>query len=106
MARRCCPSIPSTAGSARTCGRGGWPGTRSAWCPATPTPCGASRAIWIDGGKSDEWFLDIGAEAFRAALAEIGVTDIHFELFDGSHGRIDYRYTLSLAYLARRLAPS
>ena len=51
------------------------------------------RAIWIDGGKSDEWFLDIGAEAFRDALAEIGVTDVHFELFDGAHGRIEYRYS-------------
>ncbi len=62
------------------------------------------RAIWIDGGKSDEWFLDIGAEAFRDALVEIGVTDVHFELFEGTHGRIEYRYLMSLAFLARRLA--
>ena len=26
------------------------------------------RAIWIDAGKRDEWFLDLGATAFRAAL--------------------------------------
>jgi S-formylglutathione hydrolase FrmB len=62
------------------------------------------RAIWLDGGRSDEWFLELGAQAFRDALADIGVTDVHFELFDGTHGRIDYRYTLSLKYLAERLS--
>jgi hypothetical protein len=81
-----------------------------AWDPVRMVPRYADalrglRAVWIDGGTSDEWFLDLGAEAFRAALADIGVTDVHFELFEGSHGRIDYRYPLSLAYLAQRLAP-
>ena len=28
----------------------------------------------------------------------------HFELFDGGHGRIDYRYPLALGYLAERLS--
>ena len=65
------------------------------------------RAIWIDAGTRDEWFLDIGAQAFRQALAEAGVQDevIHFELFDAKHGGIDYRYPLSLRWLAERLAP-
>jgi S-formylglutathione hydrolase FrmB len=65
------------------------------------------RAIWIDAGSNDEWYLDVGAQAFRQALAEAGVPDdaIHFELFDGKHGGIDYRYPLSLAWLANRLAP-
>lgn len=63
------------------------------------------RAIWIDGGTKDEWFLDIGAQAFRHALAEVGVSDdtVHFELFNAKHGGIDYRYPLSLAWLASRL---
>lgn len=65
------------------------------------------RAIWIDGGTKDEWFLDIGAQAFRQALAKAGVAGdiVHFELFDATHGGIDYRYPLSLAWLSRRLAP-
>lgn len=63
------------------------------------------RAIWIDAGTRDEWFLDLGAEAFRAELAAIGVTDVAFELFDAGHLGIDYRYPLSLSYLAERLAP-
>jgi S-formylglutathione hydrolase FrmB len=63
------------------------------------------RAIYIDAGKKDEWYLDLGAEAFRTALAEIGVTDVFFELFDATHMAIEYRYPLGIAYLAERLAP-
>jgi hypothetical protein len=63
-------------------------------------------AIWIDAGTRDEWYLDLGAEAVVAELAKIGVTDVHFELFDASHGGIDYRYPLSLAYLADKLSPA
>jgi len=62
------------------------------------------RAIYIDAGKRDEFFLDIGAEAFRQALARIGVTDVFFELFDASHMNIEYRYPLSIKYLATRLS--
>jgi hypothetical protein len=65
----------------------------------------ACTAIWIDGGKADEWYLDLGAEAVVAELAKIGVTDVRFELFEGTHGGIDYRYPLSLAFLAERLSP-
>jgi S-formylglutathione hydrolase FrmB len=64
------------------------------------------RAIYIDAGKGDEWFLDLGAEAFRRALADVGVTDVFFELFDGRHGGIEYRYPLALKYLAERLSPA
>lgn len=63
-------------------------------------------AIWIDGGRSDQFWLDLGAVAFRDALAEIGVTEtVRFELFDGTHSNIDWRYPLSLGWLASRLTP-
>jgi S-formylglutathione hydrolase FrmB len=62
------------------------------------------RAIYIDAGKKDQYFLDLGAEAFRRALAAIDVTDVSFELFDATHMAIEYRYPLSLAYLAERLS--
>lgn len=62
------------------------------------------RAIYIDAGKKDQYFLDLGAEAFRRALAAIGVTDVSFELFDATHMAIEYRYPLSLGYLAERLS--
>jgi S-formylglutathione hydrolase FrmB len=64
------------------------------------------RAVWIDAGTRDEWFLDLGAEAFRGELARAGVPDdrVRFELFDSGHGGIDYRYPLALSWLAHRLA--
>ncbi|MGI8492513.1 MAG: alpha/beta hydrolase-fold protein, partial [Acidimicrobiales bacterium] len=64
------------------------------------------RAVWIDAGTRDEWFLDLGAEAFRAAVDGAGLPAdrVHFELFDAGHGGIDYRYPLALSWLARRLA--
>ena len=103
---RCCPSIPTPGGCATRCGRAGWRGTRCGWCPPTPTRCGRLRAVWIDGGTRDEWYLDLGAVAFRDALAAIGVTDVRFELFDATHGGIGWRYPLALAYLAQRLSAS
>ena len=64
------------------------------------------RAIYIDAGKRDQFFLDLGAEAFRRALERIGVTDVFFELFDATHSSIEYRYPLALRYLAERLQPT
>jgi hypothetical protein len=61
------------------------------------------RAIYIDAGKRDEYFLDLGAQAFRRALEGIGVTDVRFELFDATHMLIEYRYPIGLRYLAERL---
>ncbi len=80
-----------------------------AWDPVRMVPrytdaLRGMRAIWIDAGKRDEWWLDLGAEAFRRALADIGVTDVAFELFDAGHGGIEYRYPMALRYLAERLA--
>ena len=62
------------------------------------------RAIYIDAGKRDQFWLDLGAEAFRRELAAIGVTDVFFELFDATHDAIEYRYPISLKYLAERLS--
>src|SRR5687768_1263374 len=79
-----------------------------AWDPVRMVPNHAEilrglRAVYIDSGKKDEFYLDLGAEGFRAALARIGVTDAFFELFDGTHALIEYRYPLALRYLAERL---
>jgi S-formylglutathione hydrolase FrmB len=80
-----------------------------AWDPVRMVPGHADalrslRAIYIDAGRGDEFYLDLGAEAFRAALAAIGVTDVHFELFSGTHMNIGYRYPIALRYLAERLS--
>ncbi len=81
------------------------------WDPVRMVPRHADalrglRAIYIDAGRRDDFFLDLGAAAFRSELEKIGVTDVFFELFDGTHGGIDYRYPLGLRYLAERLAPA
>ena len=64
------------------------------------------RAVWIDAGTSDDYYLDLGAQAFRDGLARVGVPDdrVFFELFDATHAAIDYRYPLALRWLAQRLA--
>ena len=48
-------------------------------------------------------YLGRGALAVRDDAAEISVTDVACELFDATHGGIDYRYGRVLAYLAERL---
>jgi Putative esterase len=62
------------------------------------------KAIYIDAGNRDQFFLDLGAEAFRQKLEGIGVTDVFFELFDATHAAIEYRYPLAVRYLAERLS--
>jgi hypothetical protein len=63
------------------------------------------ESLWIDAGTRDDYYLDLGAEAFRAQLSRIGVADdrVAFELFDATHAGIDYRYPMSLAWLSHRL---
>jgi hypothetical protein len=63
----------------------------------------SQRAIYIDAGKRDEWYLDLGAEAFRQELEALGITDVFFELFDAGHMGIEYRNPLAISYLAERL---
>jgi S-formylglutathione hydrolase FrmB len=64
------------------------------------------RAVYLDSGKRDQFYLDLGADAFRRALEAVGVTDVFFELFDGTHSSIEYRYPIALRYLSERLQPT
>jgi hypothetical protein len=61
------------------------------------------RAIWLDAGTKDEWYLDNGAIAVSRELDAIDVPHT-LELFDAGHLGINYRYPLSLAFLARALS--
>src|SRR5437016_3359056 len=65
----------------------------------------SQKAIYIDAGKRDDVYLDLGAEAFRRRLEELGIDDYFFELFDGTHAGIEYRYPLAVKYLAEKLGP-
>ena len=63
------------------------------------------RAIWIDAGRSDDFYLDLGAQAFRDELSALGIErSVRFELFEGTHGGIAWRYPLAIRYLAETLA--
>jgi len=84
-----------------------WDPVRMARLPEHAETLRGLRGIWIDAGKSDEYYLDLGAMAFNRAVQTAGVAEerVHFELFDGKHGGIVWRYPLSLAWLVERLAP-
>jgi S-formylglutathione hydrolase FrmB len=64
------------------------------------------RGIWIDAGRRDEYFLDLGAEAFRRELDKIGVTEpiVKYELVEGTHSDLEHRYPMALAWLAERIS--
>ena len=66
------------------------------------------RSIWIDAGTRDDYFLDVGAAAFRSELRAIGVSGdvVRYQLIDATHAGIDYRYPMSLAWLCQRMPPA
>jgi enterochelin esterase-like enzyme len=60
------------------------------------------RRIYLDAGRSDEYFLDLGAQAFAAELDALGVAHT-LELFDGRHGGITWRYPGAVRELVHAL---
>ena len=64
------------------------------------------RAIWIDSGRADEYLLDLGATAFHREVVASGTPaeNVHFELFEGTHRGLTWRYPLSLTFLVGRLS--
>ncbi|HEY7075016.1 MAG TPA: alpha/beta hydrolase-fold protein [Solirubrobacteraceae bacterium] len=67
-----------------------------AWDPVRMAPQRADalrslRRIYLDAGKADEFYLDLGAQAFADELDKLGVEHT-LELFDGKHGGLTYRY--------------
>ncbi len=60
------------------------------------------RAIHLDAGTRDEYFLDLGAQAFSAELDKLGVEHT-LELFDGRHGGISWRYPGAIRALVTAL---
>jgi hypothetical protein len=70
-----------------------------------PEAVHALRGVWLDAGRHDEYFLDLGAVALRDALLAAGLADndLRFELFDGGHRGVSGRYPASLGWLVERL---
>jgi S-formylglutathione hydrolase FrmB len=62
------------------------------------------RRIYLDAGRADEYYLDLGAQAFAAELDKLGVQHT-LELFDGKHGGLTYRYPGAIRELVLALTP-
>lgn len=60
------------------------------------------RRIYLDAGRQDEFYLDLGAQAFAGELTRLGV-DHTLELFEGRHGGTSYRYPGAIRELVRGL---
>jgi S-formylglutathione hydrolase FrmB len=78
------------------------------WDPVRMVPghveaLASMRRIYLDAGRSDEYFLDLGAQAFAKELDAAGIAHT-LELFDGKHGGIQYRYPLAIKALAEALS--
>ncbi|HET7482138.1 MAG TPA: alpha/beta hydrolase-fold protein, partial [Actinomycetota bacterium] len=61
------------------------------------------KLIYIEAGRSDEYYLDLGATAFAKELEAHGIAH-ELELFDGKHGGLQYRYPGAIRRLAEALA--
>ena len=59
--------------------------------------------IYLDAGRSDEYYLDLGAQAFAAELDKLDVP-YTLDLFDGTHARLTYRYPGAIRELVTALA--
>jgi S-formylglutathione hydrolase FrmB len=62
------------------------------------------RRIYLDAGRSDEYHLDLGAQAFAAELDALGVQHT-LDLFEGKHGGLTYRYPGAIRELVLALSP-
>jgi hypothetical protein len=61
------------------------------------------RRVYLDAGRKDEYFLDLGATAFAGELEKLGV-DHTLELFEGKHGGLTYRYPGAIRELVLALS--
>ncbi|MEX2498589.1 MAG: alpha/beta hydrolase-fold protein [Wenzhouxiangellaceae bacterium] len=60
------------------------------------------RALWIDVGNRDQYFIHYGTRELAARLTAAGVAH-RFETFDGNHSGMDWRLDHSLPWLLARL---
>ena len=79
-----------------------------AWDPVRLVPrhldaLASLRRIYLDAGRSDEFNLDLGAQAVAGQLTAGGIEHT-LELFDGGHGGMTYRYPGAIRELALALA--
>jgi hypothetical protein len=71
--------------------------------PAHADALRSMRRIYLDAGRSDEYYLDLGGQAFAAELDSLGVQHT-LELFEGKHGGLTYRYPGAIRELVLALS--
>ena len=106
-ARCTCLSTRSTDGCCPTSGSGSSPGTRCGWSPRMPTTCGRCAGSGSTPAAPTTTTWTSVRRRFGGSSGAIGVAEpvVRFELFDGTHSGIDWRYPMALAWLAGRIAP-
>lgn len=82
-----------------------WDPVRMAERPEVVDAMRTMRGIWLDAGTSDEYYLDLAAEALANRLRGAGVSDevLNFELVEGNHASIEQRFPQALHWLSHRL---
>jgi hypothetical protein len=71
--------------------------------PAHADALRSMRRIYLDAGRGDEYYLDLGAQAFAAELDALGV-EHSLDLFEGKHGGLTYRYPGAIRELVLALS--
>jgi enterochelin esterase-like enzyme len=61
------------------------------------------RALYLDCGSRDEYFMQFGTRALARKLADASIDHVYQE-FDGGHSGVDHRLDVSLPFLYRTLA--
>lgn len=79
-----------------------WDPVRMAQNPRYAKALKGMRGIYVDAGRRDEYYLDLAAETFVRVLRRLGIKP-EFELFDGGHGGVEYRYPRAIRFLAAHL---
>jgi enterochelin esterase family protein len=61
------------------------------------------RAVFLDAGLQDEFFLQLGTRQIASKLRRAGIAHVHEE-FEGGHSNTPFRYDRSFEVLTRALA--
>jgi hypothetical protein len=73
--------------------------------PAHASELRSMKRVYLDAGRGDEYFLDLGAIAFAQELEKLRV-EHSLDLFDGKHGGLTYRYPGAIRELVLALDSS
>jgi S-formylglutathione hydrolase FrmB len=72
--------------------------------PAHADALRSLRAIYLDAGDADEYYMDLGAAALHDLLDALSIPH-RYERFAGRHSGVSHRYPIAWDHLARALAP-